>query len=460
MLKKYFIPILVALLFVVVVIYYISGGVHHGRDLRSAIPVEKFTLRNGMTLVVMPNSLVPIVTHKLVVKAGSADDPQGKSGLAHYLEHLLFTGTELNPEGVYEQTIAKIGGAQNAYTSRDETVYFSTVPADKLDVVMALEADRLAHLEFAEEKAARELKVITEERGLRIENNPVSLWAEQLEALTFLNHPYGQPTIGWAEDMATFTAEDATAFFEHFYRPSNMVLVVAGDVKPRDVRRLAERYYGGLIAGDALPRQWAKEPPARLKRHGEMRDARVNQPRLKMQFVAPSVRDGESKHAIPLAVFAQYLGGGDASVLYSRLVREQKLATSIYVTYEPLSIGPATFEIVAIPAPGIEPKTLEDAIAATLENVLKVSPNTDDIVRAKTLLSAQITFAQDGIEGLAGVMARLYAIGLDEQFFYEWAENIEKVTPEDARLAARATLVMKRSVTGTLLPETEVTHAP
>lgn len=460
MLKKYFIPLMTALLFAGVVVYYIGGGGRHTRDLKAAIPVERFTLRNGMTLVVMPNPLAPIVTHKLVVKVGSADDPQGKSGLAHYLEHLLFTGTELNPEGAYERAIAKVGGVQNAHTTRDSTVYYATVPADKLDLVMALEADRLAHLEIAGEKAARELKVITEERGLRIENNPVALWGEQLDAITFLNHPYGQPVIGWAEDMATFTAEDATAFYNRYYRPGNMVLVVAGDVKPRDVRRLAERYYGGLVAADAVPRIWAKEPSARLRRHGEMRDARVNEPRLMMQFIAPSVRYGDTKLAIPLAVFSQYLGGGDASALYTALVREQKKAISISVSYDPVALGPGTFEISAIPAVGVELKALEDAIIKTLEEVLKSPPGDADIARAKTLLSAEITFAQDGVEGVAGIMAELYAIGLDEQFFYDWAAQIEKVTPEETLTAARETLVLKHSVVGTLLPETEVTHAP
>lgn len=453
MLKRYFIPLLVVLVLVVVGIYFFGGSSHKPKDLRLAVPVERFTLHNGLTVVVMPNDRIPVVTHLLVVKAGGGDDPQGKSGLAHYLEHLLFTGTPNFPEGVYDRAVAKIGGVQNAFTTRDYTLYYATVPAEHLATVMTMEADRMANLSFAGDKASREVKVITEERGVRVENNPGAQWAEQLDAITFLNHPYGQPLIGWAEDIATFNAGDARQFFEKYYRPNNMVLVVAGDVKPRDVRRMAQRYYGGLPGGEKTSRHWADEPPVRLKRSGEMQDARVNEPRLMIQYVGPSVRSGTTTNALPLAVFAQYLGGGDASALYTALVRDQKLATRISASYDPHSIGPALFHITATPAPGVSLADLEKAIGREVSRILASPLEAAAMTRARTQLAAEVTFAQDGLESLAQVMASLYAMGLDEQYFYGWGDAINAVSDAQALDAAKSVLVPARSVTGYLTPK-------
>lgn len=453
MLKKYFIPLVLVLLALVSAIYYF--GLYHSRvkDIRVAVPVERFTLSNGLTVVVMPNDRIPVVTHLLVVKAGGGDDPYGKSGLAHYLEHLMFTGTKTYPEGVYDRTVARVGGAQNASTTSDRTLFYATVPRDDLSLVMSMEADRLVNLNFDAPRAARELKVITEERAMRVENNPASQWREQLDAITFLNHPYHQPVIGWAEDMASFTPADAKQFFDNYYRASNMILLVAGDVSVRDVRRLAQKYYGALPAANPPRRDWAKEPPVRMARRGEMHDARVNEPRILRQYIAPSLRDGMTENAIPLAVFAHYLGGGDTSVLYTALVRDQKLASAIEVSYDPSSIGPALLRIGATPANGVSLPELEQAIDRELNRVLNNSLDVAAVARAKTLLTAELTYAQDGMQQLANVMAELYAIGLDENFFYNWAKSIDAVTPEAALAAGRATILSKGAVTGYLLPE-------
>ena len=467
MLKRYFIPLILVLVVIAAGVYFMGMRVSKPRDIRASVPVEKFTLSNGLNVVVMPNSNIPVVTQLLVVKSGSADDPYGKSGLAHYLEHLMFTGTKNYPEGTYDRAIARVGGTQNAFTTRDYTLYYATVPKKDLPALMTMEADRLANLEFDAPRAARELKIITEERTMRVDNNPASQWAEQLDALTFLNHPYHQPVIGWAEDMATFTPADAQSFFSAHYRPHNMVLVVAGDVTTREVRRYAQRYYGGLSAGEVTSRNWPKEPLSRLSRRGDMQDPRVNEPRLMRQYVAPSAVEGVTTQSMPLAVFAHYLGGGDTSALYTALVREQKLATTISTDYDALSIGPALFHIVAIPAPGVSLPTLEEALDRELARILANPLDKDAVTRAKTQLKAEVTFAQDGMQQLANIMAGLYAIGLDETYFYDWSDNIEKVTDESALAAARAVFAPNRKVTGYLLPQAvssvpaaEVSHAP
>ncbi len=457
MLKRYFIPLMVVLALLAVGVYFLVGGHRAAMDVRAAVPVEKFTLSNGLQVVVMPNDRIPLVSHLLIVKAGGADDPQGKSGLAHYLEHLMFTGTKNFPEGTYDRSVARVGGAQNASTGSDYTMYYATVPKEHLAMVMTMEADRLLTTEFKPETAARELKVITEERNMRVDNNPASQWREQLDAITFLNHPYHNPVIGWAEDMATFTAEDARAFFEQHYRASNMILVVAGDVTARDVRRLAQRYYGGLPTVASPVRTWAKEPPVRMSRRGEMQDIRVNEPRLMRQYVAPSVIEGATSNAMALAVFAQYLGGGDTSALYTALVREQKIATNVSVFYDAMTIGPAVFRISATPAAGVALPQLEAAIDRELARVMGAPLDMAAVARAKTLLVAEVIYARDGLQQMANVMAELFATGLDEQYFYEWSKKIEAVTPENALAAANALITTRGAVTGYLLPEVKPT---
>lgn len=455
MLRKFFIPLLVVLVTIAAALYFLFGRGHAPRDLREAVPVERSVLRNGLTVLVMPNARIPAVTHLLLVKAGGADDRTGKTGVAHYIEHLMFSGTEVNPAGTYERSIARVGGEQNAFTTKDYTGFYATVPTDALETVMKLESDRLQHMRFTPEQAARELKVITEERNQRIENNPGAVLAEQLDAITFLNHPYRQPLIGWAEDMATFTGADAQWFFDTYYKPSNMVLVVAGDVTPKQVRRLAQRYYGMLPAGKVPARQWPQEPPLRLTRHAEMRDANVQQPRLLRQYVAPSVQAGDRAKVMPLALFAQYLGGGQTSLLYRSLVREQQLASAVSASYDHngFDVGPGMVSITAVPREGVSVARLEKAMDAVIEQSLGTVPADADVQRAKVQMKAAVIFAQDGLEPLAQLMGALYMVGLDEQYFYNWSSEVDAVTGLTMLEAAQAVLAPERRVTGVLLPE-------
>lgn len=459
MLKRFFIPLLLVLITIAGATYWLLGMRHAPRDVRQAVPVEKFALSNGMQVLVLPNARLPAVTHILFVRAGGGDDPYGKSGLAHFLEHLMFSGTKKYPEGTYDRAIARVGGEQNAYTMRDYTAYYATVPKAELKHVMAMEADRLMHLEINDAHAARELQVITEERHTRVDNKAPDLLAEQVDAMTFLNHPYGRPLIGWPEDMASFTAADARQFFKTYYRASNLLLVVAGDVSPRDVQRMAQDYYGQLPAGKAPLRAWPQEPKQRMTRHGEMEDAKAKEPRLMRQYVAPSVHDGDAALTTPLSVLSQYLGGGSTSLLYRRLVMEQKLATAVEVSYDPLDVGPSLLRIWTVPNEGVSLEQLEKGLDAALEEALGSLPNEADVTRAKTQLKAEIVFAQDGLEPLAHLMGQLFMVGKDENYFYDWAERIDVVRATDLLQAAQTVLDPQRRVTGYLLPG-QVAAAP
>lgn len=452
MLKRFFIPVLLVLVIIAGALYWALHRDGAPRDVRQAVPVERFSLRNGMQVLVMPNDRVPAVTHILFVKVGGADDPYGKSGLAHFLEHLMFIGTKNFPEGAYDRAISRVGGEQNAYTTRDFTAYFATVPKEELKHVMAMEADRLMNLQITDAYAKRELDVITEERNTRVENSAADLLSEQIDALTFLNHPYGRPLIGWEEDMKTFTAADAANFFKRYYRASNMLLVVAGDVKPSDVRRMALDYYGALPAGLAPTRNWPQEPPLRMVRRGAMEDDKAHESRLVRQYGAPSVNAGATEQAMPLSLVAQYLGGSSTGLLYRKLVVEQKLATDVQAYYDPLAVGPSIFRIWAVPAAGVSLKTLETALDATLEDALGSLPAEADVTRAKTQLKASVVFAQDGLEPLAHLMGELVMDGKDEQYFYGWVDAVDAVRATDMLEAMQRVLDPARRVTGTLVP--------
>ncbi len=459
-LRYWFVWVVLGLLLVAAAAYFYGQQARRPQDIRAAVPVTRYTLSNGLQLAVIENHQLPAVTHMLLVRAGAADDPYGKTGLAHYLEHLMFTGSQNYPEGVYDHTIARLGGTHNAYTTKDFTLYFATVAREHLGSVMAMEADRFSHPTFSPEKVARELRVITEERNSRVENNAFAQMAEQLGALALLNHPYHHPTIGWAEDMATLSLEDARTFFRTYYRPSNMMLLVAGDVEPGDVLQAAQHYYGSLTSGEAAPRIWPDEPPLRLERRATMRDAKVHEPRLLRQYVASSALYGKPAQALPLALLSHYLGGNDSSLLYRKLVQEQKLASSVDAEYDPFSIGPALFTIVATPAPGVTLEQLEQGLDAVLEAMQTQPLDAAAFASAKIRLKAEVIFAQDGLSALANAMASLYAIGLDEQYFYSWQKTVGAVPLAAMQDAARATLVPAHRVTGYLLPPKEAAHAP
>lgn len=453
MTRKYLLPLMLLLTLLAGGLAYRFGvAPDPTQAMRHAVPVTRFTLANGLTVAAMPNARIPAVAHILFIKAGGADDPYGKSGLAHYLEHLMFTGTEKYPEGTYERAVVRAGGKQNAYTGRDFTAYYTLIATDRLANIMAMEADRLAHLTLEPQRVARELKVITEERNTRVENNPAALLIEQLDAITFLNHPYRQPLIGWAGDMAGLTSEDAKAFLRRYYQPANMVLVVAGDIDVEEVRRLARHYYGGLASGPAPKRNWPKEPPHRLAVTTAMADEKAHEQRLLRQYIAPSTGDGDTTLVVPLSVLSHYLGGGASSLLYRELVLKQKLATAIAVDYDELAVGPSLFRIIATPAPNTDLATLEAALDGVLGAVRTNPPAGDDLARAKTNLKASVIFAQDGLLPLAQLIGHLYAAGKDEQYFYQWPQMIEAVTAEQVGAAAHAVLDPERRVTGYLRP--------
>ena len=413
--------------------------------------VQTFTLKNGMQVVLLENHRVPALTHMMWYRVGGADDYEGRSGLAHYNEHMMFQGTEKVKGGEFSHIISSHGGHENAFTSRDYTAYYVSIAKENLAMIMGLEADRMLHLAPSPENFAKERQVIIEERRMTIENQPEALLAEEMQAALYRNHPYHTPLIGWMHEMEALSREDVLAFHHQFYHPANAVLVVSGDITRKELQTLAEKYYGSLPAGEKYVRHWRSEPPQRGARHVEMRHENVNQPEFVRYYAAPSVNTDDKSQVIPLYVLAQILGGGTTSKLYQSLVVEQKIATSVTADYNGIEVGPGQLEIDAVPAEHVTLPQLEAAIDQALDSARKEVGPEEVLTRAKTLLKADIIYARDGNENIARILGAVVMTGLPADYFNQWPKLIDSVSAADVQ-KAMAAFDGRASVTGYLLP--------
>ena len=414
---------------------------------------ETFTLDNGLQVVVIPNHRAPIVTHMLWYKVGAADEPRGKSGIAHFLEHLMFKGTETLGPGEFSEIIAKNGGQENAFTSYDYTGYFQTVAKDRLETMMRHEADRMVNLRLSDELVDPERLVVLEERRSRIDNEPQSQLAEMVAAALYLNHPYRIPLIGWKHEIERLNREDAIAFYETWYAPNNAILVMQGDVTAEEVRPLVEKYYGAIPARAVPERKRLSEPPHMAPRRVTLESPRVRQPVLWIEHLAPSYSSGMTEHAYPLQVLDEILGDGATSRLYRSLVVEQGIAAGAGSGYSAGSLGPTSFRLYASPRPGTEIETVEAALHKEIETLLSEGVTEKEVADAKRRLTAAAAYARDRLGTAANIFGRALTSGRTVEDVENWPENIHAVTAEQVNAAARAILQANRSVTALLLPE-------
>lgn len=409
-----------------------------------------FTLANGMQVVVLPDTRLAVVTHMVWYRVGAADEPPGKSGIAHFLEHLMFKGTSNSPEGAFSRWLGEIGGQENAFTSWDYTGYFQRTAREHLARLMAYEADRMVNLVLTDAVVDPERDVILEERKQVVDNNPGAQFGEQLNAALFLNHPYRLPIIGWEHEMRGLTRQDALDFYARWYTPNNAVLVVAGDVTVDDVRRLAEETYGRVPRRVELgPRLRPTEPPQRAPRRVTMSDPRVQQPSWSRAYLTPSY--GSNRDGVPeaLDVLAEILGGATGRI-YRVLVEEKRLAASAGAGYGGQGLDYSRFSLFATPRPNVSFADVERAMDAVIADVLDKGVTADEVDRAVQSMLASAISAQDSM----GSLARLFGAGLMEGSDFErirtWPARMARVTPDDVHAAARAWLDLRRSVTGEL----------
>jgi zinc protease len=439
----------------------LAGVVLGGTLAASAVPAgaavfspRTFTLANGLQVVVVENHRLPVVRHMVFYRVGAADDPPGKSGLAHYLEHLMFKGTRTIAPSEFSKIVARNGGRENAFTSADTTAYYQTVAKDRLELMMRIESDRMANLVILPKEAVPELQVVIEERRSRVDNRPAAQLDEHVAAALYMNHPYKTPIIGWQHEVETLTVDDAVAFYKHHYAPNNAILIVAGDVTVDEIRPLAEKYYGKIPANPAIkPRDRLQEPPQRAARRVSMRSDRVREPRFSRDYLAPSHTTGETRHGYALEVLSTIIGGGTTSRLYRHLVIEKALAHGAGAYYDGDLFGPATFGFSVRPRTGVGPEAIEAALDDEIRTLLADGVSAEELASAKKRLLASAVFARDSLRRGAISIGVALTTGRTIADVEEWPDRIEAVTREQVLAAARYVLKPERSVTALLLPE-------
>ena len=417
--------------------------------------VTEFELDNGMRVVVIEDHRAPVVTHMVWYPVGAADEPWGHSGIAHFVEHLMFKATETLEDGEFSRIVAANGGSGNAFTSYDLTAYYQRIAADRLGLVMGMEADRMVNLKMTEEAVATERAVILEERNQRTENNPQSLFDEQMRAALYRNHPYGIPVIGWRHEIEKLGRAEAEAFYERFYAPDNAILVVAGDVTPEEVRSLAEKHYGPLAPSGRPPDARPQEPPHRAPRRVEMRDARVKQPYVSRFYQVPTYDPANPREAAALDLASDLLGRGITSRLAQALEVEQEVAIATGAYYASDRQDPAEFAVYGIPAAGEDLATVEAAIDAVIAAFAAEGPGAEELARAKRLSRAAYVFAQDDQAARARRYGAALAVGRTVADVQNWPDVVGSVTAEEVRDAVATFLVPERSVTGWLMGDGE-----
>ncbi|MDA7965957.1 pitrilysin family protein [Ruegeria sp.] len=421
--------------------------------------VTTFTLDNGMDVVVVEDHRAPVVQHMVWYRAGSADEPIGSSGVAHFLEHLLFKGTDTLAPGEFSATVAANGGNDNAFTSYDYTAYFQRVAADRLELMMRMEADRMRNIRLSEEDIVTERDVILEERNQRTENNPRALFGEQMSAAQYLNHRYGVPIIGWRHEMETLDMEDALSFYQIHYSPNNAILVVTGDVDPDEVKTLAEQYYGVIPANPDLPeRVRSQEPPQTAERRLTFKDPRVSQPYVQRSYLAPERDAGAQEKAAALFLLAELLGGSTTSYLNEKLQFEQQKVVYAGAFYRGVSLDDTTFDLLVVPAQGVSLQEAEDAMDQVVADFITEGVNEEDLSRIKMQLRAAQTYARDNVDGIGNRYGRALTSGLTVEDVQAWPDILQAVTGEEIIAAAREVLQPETSVTGWLMRDDEVTQ--
>jgi zinc protease len=430
---------------------------HIGRLEAAPSPeVSNFTLENGLEVVVIPDRRSSIATHMIWYKVGSADEPAGKSGLAHFLEHLFFRGPEDGPAAHFSGVVSMLGGEENAFTSNDYTAYFQRIGRDHLETVMTLEAERMSGLTLTDDDIRIERDIIMEEYKMRVATSPTARLVEQINAQLYRDHPYGTPVIGWPRDISALDREDVLAFYRRFYVPNNAVLVIVGDVTPEEIRTLAEKTYGKLKPRTQLELRIRQRGPQTFE-PGKLvlTDTRA-QPSLRRSYPVPSYAVAAAGVAEALDVLAHILGGGSASRLYRALVAEAPLATWASGAYEGAALGTSRFDLQASVEPGVTFAEIDSVFDRVIADIVREGVTAEELERAKVRMIANVAYAQDSQEMRARSFGVALTTGATIADIRSWPRRIQAVTPEAVRDAARVWLNDGSSVTGYLTNEVRI----
>lgn len=426
-----------------------------------AFSSESFTLENGLQVIVIPNHRAPVVSNMIWYKVGASDEAHGHSGVAHFLEHLMFKGTPRVPEGMFSKIVKRHGGNDNAFTSQDYTAFFQNIAKDKLDMVLEMEADRMQNLALTAAAVTSERAVILEERRQVIDSNPSARFGEEIRNLLFVNHPYGTPTIGWMHEMAALTQDDAISFYKKWYVPNNAILIIAGDVTAQEVKPLVEKHFGKIPSKPVPERVRPVSPPVASERRAVMRDPQVREPVLYIAYRAPGAHL-DLPASFALQVFSEIMSGGASSRLYRSLVVEQKLATSVSLSYTPFSLDMSSVQLQATPAPETSLEDLELAALGEIEKLAVSGVTEEELATAKESLVAEATYARDSLQDPAQLFGYAVTTGLDVAYVENWQDGISAVTAQQVQEAAQKFLIGRNNapVIGYMLPDADTEEQP
>jgi len=417
-------------------------------------------LSNGLRVIVKEDHRSPVVVSQIWYRAGSMDEVNGTTGVAHVLEHMMFKGTRKVPAGEFSKIIAAAGGRDNAFTSRDYTAYFQTLERSRLPISFRLESDRMQNLVLSAEEFAKEIKVVMEERRLRTDDQPHSLVHEALTATAFQAHPYRHPIIGWMSDLESMTVDDARRWYERWYAPNNALLVVVGDVKPKQVFALAEKYFG-KIKPRALP---VRKPQTEPEQTGVRRltvKAPGKLPYLAMGFHVPVLRDADRDwEPYALEVLAGVLDGNASARLNKSLVREQRIAQSAGAGYDSLGRGSELFYLVGTPSEGRTAAELETAIRAELERIVNEGVSEEELDRVKAQVTAAQVYQLDSVYYQAMLIGQYEMVGLSYKDIDKVVQSIRGVTAAQVQEVAKKYLIDDALTVAVLDPQPLETKAP
>jgi zinc protease len=423
--------------------------------------VEQFTLANGLTLIVKPDRRAPTAVHMLWVRVGSMDEVDGTSGVAHVLEHMMFKGTPSVPPGEFSRRVAALGGRENAFTSKDYTGYYQQIPANRLEEVMKLEADRFAHNQWADEEFAKELEVVKEERRLRTEDNPRALLHEASEATTFVASPYRRPVVGWMSDLQALTPADAREFYQRWYVPGNAVVVVAGDVDSAQVRPLAEKYYGSLPVRAVPPRKPREEPEQVGIRRMAFK-APAEQAYVSLAFKVPGVRaldagaptQAGDADALALTVLSAVLDGYSGARLERALTQgPQRVADSVGASNGLWGRGPQVFTLEGVPAKGKTTTQVEQALREQVARIAREGVTEAELNRVKTQWVAGEVYKLDSVFNQARELGTSWVQGLPLDAHEQLIVRLRAVTAEQVKTVARQYFGDDQLTVAVLLPQ-------
>ena len=420
------------------------------------VDVTHFKLDNGMQVVVIPDHRAPVVTNMVWYRVGAADEPVGKAGIAHFLEHLLFKGTDKLAPGEFSKIVRRNGGQDNAFTTHDFTAYYQRIAKDRLDLVMGLEADRMVNLRLTDSDITPEKAVVQEERRSRTDNDPSSLLSEQMSAALYIAHPYRKPVIGWMSDVKNLTREDAIAFYRKYYTPQNAILVVAGDVTVDEVRKLADKHFAPLKnTADPGPRMRTPEPEPLAARRIKMIDERAANPFVQRSYLTDNYGSSKAGRGHALEILSKILGNGPTSRLYRKLVVENRQASFAGAWYDGDSLDNGTIGVYAAPSANGSVAKVEAALDGVLAELVKSGITQEELDLAKSSLIASTVYALDSQFQLAYLFGSALATGKTVDDVLTWSKTVENITVDDVNAAAREAFAIKRSVTGVLLQKAE-----